>query len=259
LVDLFEEVEEQLRSDRYNTLARQAAPWVTGIFAVVLLGYFAYWGFTIYQNRNLAAATAAYQKGVDALAQNDQTGAFAAFEASAKAGAPAYKALSLMQEGDLRQAAGKGEEAAKLFDAAAAASPNQIFADLNRLKAAEAVLDTAPYAQLRARLLPLVDTKRPYWIFAKEALAMAELMAGQTTQARADFNILSLTLGAPEDMRRRDQMAMALIDAGEAPTAIAAVKAAATLPPSPPDNVAASPPGAEGQGEPPQSPAGAAQ
>ena len=56
MTDIFEEVEEQLRSDRYNTLARQAAPWVTGIFAVVLLGYFAYWGFTIYQNRNLAAA-----------------------------------------------------------------------------------------------------------------------------------------------------------------------------------------------------------
>jgi hypothetical protein len=259
LVDLFEEVEEQLRSDRYTTLARQAAPWVTGIFAVVLLGYFGYWGYTIYQNRNMAAATAAYQKGVDALAQNDQTGAFAAFETAAKAGAPAYKALSLMQEGDLRQAAGKGDEAAKLFDAAAAASPNQIFGDLNRLKAAEAILDTAPYAQLRARLLPLTDSKRPYWIFAKEALAMAELEAGQTTQARSDFNVLSLTLGAPEDMRRRAQMAMSLIDAGEASTAVAAVKAVATLPPPAPDNVAASPPGGQGQGEPPQSPAGAAQ
>ncbi|HEX5263263.1 MAG TPA: hypothetical protein VFW13_07040, partial [Phenylobacterium sp.] len=28
MTDLFEEVEEQLRSDRYRTLARKALPWV---------------------------------------------------------------------------------------------------------------------------------------------------------------------------------------------------------------------------------------
>jgi hypothetical protein len=258
VVDLFEEVEEQLRSDRYLTLARQIAPWLTALFATVLVVWAGYWAYQIYQERNLATASSEYQLGVDALGQNDQTGAFAHFEAAAKAGAPAYKALALMQEGGLRQAAGKGDEAAKLFDAAAEASPNQIFADLNRLKAALAIMDTAPFTQMQARLAPLTDSKRPYWLYAKEALAMAELQAGRTAEARRDCNTLSLTIGVPDDMQKRCQMVMALIDAGDAGAAVAAVKVAATLPPSPPQNVAP-PPGADGQGAPPQSPAGADQ
>jgi hypothetical protein len=258
VVDLFEEVEEQLRSDRYLTLARQIAPWLTGLFAVVLVAWAGYWGYKIYQDRNLAVASSEYQQGVDALGQNDPTGAFSHFEAAAKAGAPAYKALALMQEGDLRQTAGKGDEAAKLFDQAAEASPNHIFADLNRLKAALAIMDTAPFTQMQARLAPLTDTKRPYWLFAKEALAMAELQAGKTAEARRDCSAISLTIGVPDDMAKRCQMVMALVDSGDAPSAIAAVKVAATLPPPAPDTVAP-PPGADGQGAPPQSPAGADQ
>jgi hypothetical protein len=258
VVDLFEEVEEQLRSDRYLTLARRVAPWITAILAAVLIGYGGYWGYTIYQDRNLAKATSEYQAGVDALTQNDPTGAFSHFEAAAKAGAPAYKTLALMQEGGLRQAAGKNEEAAKLFDAAAEASPNQIFADLNRLKAAEALMDTASFTQIEARLAPLTDAKRPYFLYAKEALAMAELMAGKDAAAKRDFGVVSLMLGVPDDMRQRDEAAVALIDAGEGPAAVAAVKAAATMPPPAPDSVAP-PPGANGQGAPPQSPSGAAQ
>ena len=257
MVDLFEEVEEELRSDRYLKLVRGLAPWATGLFALVLAGYCAYWGYTVWQDRNLSAAAAAYQKGVDALSQNDTTGAFAAFEVAARSDAPGYKTLALLQEGDLRLAAGKADEAAKLFDSAAAAAPNQIFADLASLKAAEALMDSAPYAQLQTRLTPLTDSARPYSLYAREALAMAKLMAGKTADARKDFTVLGLALGAPQDMRERSQIAIALIDSGEAQTAVQAVKIAATMPPPPPATVA--PPPVGSQGGPPSPPAGAAQ
>jgi hypothetical protein len=260
LVDLFEEVEEELRSERYLRLLRNLAPWLTGVFALVLAAYLGYWGFKVYQDRNLNAAAASYQKGVDALGQGDQTGAFANFDAASKAGAPAYKALALMQEGNLRLEAGKSDEAAKFYDQAAAAAPNQIIGDLARLKAAEALLGTAPYAQLQTRLTPLIDTKRPYSVYAREALAMAKLMAGKTDEAKRDLTLVGLSLDAPEDMRQRSQVTLALIEAGEAPTAVAAVKAAATMPPPAPMTVAPPQPGSPGgQGAAPNSPTGAAQ
>jgi hypothetical protein len=258
LVDLFEEVEEELRSDRYRNLFRNLAPWVTGFFALVLVGYLGFWGYKFYQDRNLAAAGAAYQKGVDAIGQNDYAGAAADFQAAAKAGSPGYKTLALIQLGGLRQAAGKSEEAAKLYDQAAASAPNQIFGDLARLRAAQVLLDTAPYPQLEARLKPLTDTKRPYWLYAKEALAFAKLMAGKAQAARADFQVLGISLGAPDDMRQRSQIALQLIDSGETPSAIAAVKLAATLPPPAPMSVPA-PQGPQGQGAAPTSSAGAVQ
>ena len=105
------------------------------------------------------------------------------------------------------------------------------------------LLDTAPFAEVQQRLAPLADNKRPYSLYAREALAMAKLMAGRTAEARKDFSVLSVSVGVPDDMRQRCQLAMTLIDSGEAAVAVTAVKLAATLPPPPPASVASPPPG----------------
>jgi hypothetical protein len=259
LVDLFDEVDEELRAETAASFIRRVTPWVIAVLAVVLLAYLGYWGYTSWQDRNLATAGAAYQKGVDALSQGDTAGAVAAFQSAEKAGAPGYRTLALLQEGDLDLAQDKTDAAVKAFDSAASSAPNQIFGDLARLKAADALLDTAPLPQLKTRLQPLTDSKRPYSLFAKEALAMAELMAGKADDAKRDCGVIELSLGAPEDMRQRCQLLGALIDHGEAATAVAAAKLAATMPPPPPVTLAPPLPGASSQGEAPQSPAGAAQ
>jgi hypothetical protein len=259
LVDLFDEVDEELRSDRAVSLLRRLAPWVTAVLGALLIGFLSYWGYTSWQDRNLAAGALGYQKGVDALGAGDAPGAMAGFEAAKKSGAPGYKALALMQQGNLRLEAGKPDDAAKLYDQAAAAAPNQVLGDLASLKAAQALLDTAPLPQLQTRLTPLMDGKRPFAVFAREAFAMAKLMAGKTADARKDFTVIQLSLTAPEDMRQRAQLAVALIDAGEAATAVTAVKAAATLPPPPASMVGAPPPASAGPGGAQSAPAGAAQ
>ncbi len=269
MVDLFEEVDEQLRSDQFQSLLRRAAPIVTGVLALVILGFLGYWAYQAWQDRNLTTASVAYQQGVDDLAKNETAAAQKDFATAANAGPPGYKTLALMQQGGLAQTAGKTAEAVGDFDAAAKAAPNLILGDLASLRAAEALIDTAPYGELQKRLTPLADPKRPYTLYAREALAMAKLQAGKTSEAKHDFSLLSLSLGAPDDMRQRCQLAIALIDSGEAGAAAAAVKVAATLPPPPAASVQAPPSGTEpaaappsatpGQGGPVAPPAGAAQ
>jgi hypothetical protein len=226
VVDLFDEVDEQLRSDRYQGLVRRVLPWVTAIMAAAIVGYFVYWGFKLYQDRRLETATSQYQQGVDALSDQRQADAASHFKTAAD-GPAAYKSLALMQQGGLSLAAGRYEEAAKLYDEAANAAPNLIFGDLARLKAALALLDHAPFPQLQMRLTPLTDSKRPYWAQAKEALAMAELLAGRTKAAREDLNALSLRLGVPDDVRQRSAATVQAIDGGGAAAAIAASKTTA--------------------------------
>lgn len=108
-----------------------------------------------------------------------------------------------------------------------------------------------------------MDSKRPYAIFAREALAMAKLMAGKTADARRDFSTIQLSLDAPEDLRQRAQLAVVLIDSGEAAAAVSAAKTAATMPPPPASMVGAPPPAAQGPspgpGAAPSPPAGATQ
>lgn len=244
MVDFIEEVEEQLRSDRYRAIARKAWPWFAALLAAVILAFLGVWGYDTWRDRNIAKASVAYDKALTELAQGDETGAYNDFGPIAQSGPSGYKMLALMQQGDIRLAAGKGDQAAALFDQAAAAAPNPIMHDLSKLRAALALLDSAPYPQLETRLNALIgqgDRKgeggRPFDLQAREALAMAKLEAGKAAQARSDLTALTLTLGVSQTMRERALAAITLIDSGKAPAAIAAAKAAATLPPPKPGSL----------------------
>jgi hypothetical protein len=255
VVDIFEEVDEQLRSDRLGVLARRYLPWIGGLLALALAIALGVWGYTTYQQRNSEAASVAYAGGLDSLSQGDFDAAYAKFgEAAAKA-TPGYQALALMQQAGVRMDQKRVPEAVVLFDKAAAATSNPVLADAARLKSAFALLDTAPYDQVEARLKPLTDPNRPFHALAREALGMAKLNAGRPNDALSDFQVLTLMTDAPQDVRERAQAAITLIKAGTAAALPATVKAALVLPPPPPEPAA--PPAGAAPDQP--TPAGAAQ
>ena len=234
MVDLFDEVEEQLRSDRYKTLALRAFPLLIGIAVLALAIALGWWWWQERQDKAAATASDEYVAALETLAKHDQTRAFGQFADVAKSGSPVYRSLPLMHLGGMRLDAGKTDEAVALFDQAAEFAPDPILEDLARLKSAFALLDTAPYAELEKRLTPLTEDDRPYRAEAKEALAFAKLMAGKGAEARSDFAILSLSPDSTDPVRERAQAAMAMIDSGSANALAAAVKAAAAAPPPQP-------------------------
>ncbi len=252
MADFIEEVEDQLRSDRYRSLAQRALPWFLAALAAAIVGWLGVWGYNAWQDRNIGQASVAYDKALNALAQGDETGAYAGFEGLGKVGPRGYRSLAMIQQGNIRLAAGKAPDAVALYDAASKIAPNPIFGDLARLKAALALLDTAPYAQRQVRLARLIGDKRPFDLQAREALAAAKLSAGLTAQARGDFNALTLSLGATQAMRERARIAIELIDSGQVKIPAEVAAAAATLPPSRQPSF----PGAGAQGAPPADRAG---
>ena len=231
MVDFVEEVEERLRAERYAGFARRYLPWFIAAVAATIVGWLGMWGYGAWRDHNIGQASIAYDKALTELATGDQTGAYNAFGPIAKSGPAAYRTLALMQQANIRLGAGKADEAVTLYDAAAKAAPNPIFGDLARLRAAQVLMDTAPYAQVEIRLKALIGDNRPYSLDAKEMLAMAKLQAGAAQGARGDFNALSLTLGVTPAMRARAQGAIALIDSGQAALVGQAVRTAATMPP----------------------------
>ncbi len=88
---------------------------------------------------------------------------------------------------------------------------------------------------------------------------MDKLQTGHSGEARGDFVVLSLMADAPEDVRSRAKVAMAMIDSGGLSNLPAIIKAARALPPAPPggDASADSTPAGEPDSQTPQ--AGAAQ
>ncbi len=244
MVDVFDEVEEQLRSDRYKTLARKTAPWVVGGLAIALAGSLGYWAWDSHRSRTAAEASEKYAAAVESFGANNTAAATTGFEAIAKSGTPAYKALSLMQLAGIKVEEGKAAEAVALFDQAAEIAPDQALGDAARLKSAFALLDTAPYADIEKRLTPLTEEKRPYRVQAKEALAFAKLSAGKMDEARSDFSVLTLLPESSDQVRERARTAMQMIDSGSAKSLPAIAKAAATATPMMPSAAPAQMPGA---------------
>jgi hypothetical protein len=248
--DFIEEVEGQLRSERYRELALRYLPWFVAAVLAVVVGWVGVWGWNTWRDRNIGRASIAYDKGLTALSQGDETGAFTDFAALGDSGPPGYRSLALMQQGNIRLSANKYDEAAGFYDRAAKAAPNPIFHDAAALKAALALLDTAPYPQLNTRLTALIGPNKPFDLQAREALAMAKVNAGKFAEARGDLNALTLILGVTQAMSERARATIILIDSGQAGWLSKVARVAATLPPPTQASVGA-PQSTEGAPQPP--------
>jgi hypothetical protein len=234
LTDLFEEVEEQLRSERYRVLFRRALPWVLALAAAALVAALAVWGWQQYRQQITDKASEQYNLALEAASQGRGDQATQLWGEVAKSQSGAYKSLALMQLGGQKMASGTDADvkaAVALFDQAAAAAPDDLLGDAARLKSALAILDTAPFAEVEGRLSPLMKDGHPYRVQAREALAFAKLLKGDTAGARTDFVVIGATLDAPESARQRAGAAVNLIDSGAAKMVPSVVKAAIAAPP----------------------------
>ncbi len=102
MTDLFDEVEEQLRSDRYRTLARKALPWILALLAAGLVAFLAVWGWQRYREQVANKASEQYAVALEAMAKGDQAQAEKLWADVSKSPAKGYKSLALMQLGALK-------------------------------------------------------------------------------------------------------------------------------------------------------------
>ena len=119
MVDVFDQVEEELRSDRYKRLARTWLPVVGGVLLVALIAALAWWGWDSFQTSKADKASIAFERGLESLEANNPVGADAAFTQAAAEGNGAYKAMALMHRADIAVKQNRVPEAIAHLDAAA--------------------------------------------------------------------------------------------------------------------------------------------
>lgn len=216
MVDVFDQVEEELRSDRYKRLARTWLPVVGGVLLVALIAALAWWGWQKMETSKADKASIAYQRGLESLESNNLVGADAAFVQAADEGNAAYKALALQHRAGIAVQQNRIPAAVELFDEAAGASRDPVLRDGAAYKAALLLMDTASLEDVQARLEPLTEEGRPFRAFAREALAMAQLQHGKAAEARSTLVVLKNSLDTPREISQRAELALASIDDGTA-------------------------------------------
>ncbi|MDB5438208.1 MAG: hypothetical protein JWM33_635 [Caulobacteraceae bacterium] len=234
MTDAFHEVDAQMRADKARAALVAALPWAVSVAVAALLATCIYWGWSAYQAKASGKASEAYANGVKAWNSGDDEAAKKDFALAASSGSRTYRALALIQQGQVAANTGRpAREAADFFDKAAKSASSPLIKDLAVLDASYVLLDSSPYKEIETRLTPLTDEKRPYHLEAREALAFAKILNGDLAGARTTLNALILNPDSTDGIKQRAQGAILIIDSGAAKSVPAMVKAELAMPAQP--------------------------
>lgn len=211
MVDIFDEVSDDLRTERAIKLAQRYGGLLLLALVAVLIAVGAQQAWTWYQtqqNNKAATAFLALITPIDA-ANGNLTNAqsladaqsLTRFAASAPAG---YGTLANLRAAGLYAAAGQTTQAEGIWNNLADdTSADPLLRELANLLWAQHALGTAPDADVLARLKPLTAEQNPYHGLAQETQALVYLHEGNTDLAKALFSQIASDPNAPDGVRNR--------------------------------------------------------
>ena len=209
MVDIFDEVEEDLRAERSARLLKKYA-WLLVAAALAVIGAATGWQlWNRWQADQDVAAAQGYIAAENAAAARIpgtpvQTSAIAALELQARTAPEGYRTLSRLRLAEIKADGGDLTGAVALWDQIATDNDaDKMLRDLASLLAAQHQLDAGDPTVLEARLKPLAAPDNPWSALAREQLALLALRQGRTADAKTALKALSIDILAPVGVRQR--------------------------------------------------------
>lgn len=204
------EIDEDLRRDQLMKLWERYSIYIVGVavLAVIATGGWRAWRW--YEARESAKAGSRYEQALALAASGKQDEAGKEFAALAKDAPRGYRLLARFQ---VAGETGKHDAAAGVaaFDAIAAdGSVGAGLRDLARVRAALLLVDTAPVAEISARMKPLIGPAAPFRNSAKEVIALAHFKAGERKEASKLFGEILADPETPSALRNRARVMQAM-------------------------------------------------
>ncbi|HEX2941201.1 MAG TPA: tetratricopeptide repeat protein [Rhodopila sp.] len=219
MVDIFDEVEEDLRAERAARMMKKYG-WLIIVMAVAVIGAAIAWQLYVRaQNQADAAAAARYVAAVNAIeggpadaSHADQIPVLEQIIATAPDG---YKTLARLHAAGLKAKNNDLPGAEALWNAVAADSDaDKLLRDFATLMAAQHEIDHGNPDQIKARLQPLASLDNPWSALAQEQLAILDLRLGKTADARKALQALTVDIMAPAGVRTRASALLAGLNSG---------------------------------------------
>ena len=206
MTDIFEEVDEELRTDKVNEFWKRYWPYVLGA-ALLIIAVVAGKSWLDHQSqKEIELAGVAYEDGLAALDAEDIQTARAKLKTvmTEKSG---FAKLSgqVLAEGEL-SLSGDSAAAADALSMSAAQGDGPL-SQIASLKAAYIRSDSMSLEELEAKVSGLLTAGGGVGALARELIAAKALQSGDIERARKEFNALKLSLDAPAGVQERAQEA----------------------------------------------------
>jgi hypothetical protein len=208
VVDIFDEVDEELRAERAQRLLKRYSGLIIAAMVLVVAAVGGWQAWNWWQARQDMAAGQRYLAAM-ALMQLPAAGAAqqniaAGFDKLAQSAPEGYRTLARLQAAALKARNGDLPGAAALWnDVATDSSADPLLRDLASLLWCQHQIDTADPAVLEGRLKALAEPGNAWRPLAQEQLALLDLRQGKTAAAITALSKLAQDVTAPDGVRQR--------------------------------------------------------
>jgi len=231
--DIFQEVEEGVRRERYEQLWKKYGNYVIAAAALLVLAVGGYQAWSAYDTNQRQLVSDQFEAAQAVAAAGKAADAEAQFAELSKSGYSGYATLAKFNLVAVYLAQNKRDPALALLRELADSSDDAV-SSVARLRLAWAEADAKPRTEIQVILEPLTAADNPWRFAAAEVLAYAEFRSGSRAQAEADFLKLSQEPEAAPGLRQRAAAIIQYLRANPASGPAASTPAAAPAAPAPP-------------------------
>jgi hypothetical protein len=209
--ELFDEVDEDVRRDQLKKLWEQYSIYIIAGALLIIASVGGWRGYQYVEARKAAEAGAAFDKAVELSEANKHTEAEAAFADLAARGPSGYRVLARLRMAT-EVASRDTAAAAKLFDEISADRSVDVAAqDLARIRAAQLLLETTTYPNMKERLEAAAAPGSTFRHTARELLALSAWRANDAAATRQWLDLIANDGETPPSLRSRAEALQALL------------------------------------------------
>jgi hypothetical protein len=200
--DIFHEVEEEVRRERYEQLWKEYGDYVVAAGAFLIIAVAGWQLWQAYEQRAQARASVEYGAAVQLLQTGQAPAAAEAFGKLASDAPGGYAKVSRLQEAGALLAAGRTADAIKLYNEVMSGN-DEILAGVARIRLAWVTVDSSSKTELQSLLAPLTASDNAWNPMAREILAYSDFRDGAIAQALAEYKRLAADKNAPQALHER--------------------------------------------------------
>lgn len=213
--DIFREIDEELRQERYEKLWREYGKYVVGAAVALVVAVAGYQLWHKYDTDRKEAQGAKFSQALKAMTEGRDADARAILESLSRETGSGVSGLARLHQAALLAKSGDRTGAVKIYDGLSADSGvDKPLRDLATILFAlhSMANEKADIAALRERLAPLAKEKVPWRYSALELLGVLAQREGKTAEAKLFFQKIADDPNAPQGARGRATQMLAVIN-----------------------------------------------
>lgn len=213
MADIFREVDEEVRRERYEQLWKKYRDHIIAAAALIVIGAAGVQLYRVYELRQEEKTAVGYAAAMQLLNSGQPAAAIPQLENLARTAPSGYARLAKLAQADALFASGSQGAAVRLYQQIASGNDPYLSA-VARLHAAWAIADNSSKSEVESLLGPLADPGSPWHQMAQEVLAYRDLRSGNATAALKSYEALTADTNAPASLRSRARAMAVFLKAG---------------------------------------------